>query len=85
MQLETASSSTLFAITAKRKVTWSLYVSRRRESQKSLKQTIKEEENAVVNTAILPSSMANHIPGQGPLVVQLQLEGQSAIHRSFQA
>ena len=31
----------------------------------------------VVNTVILPSSMVNHIPGQGPLVVQLQLEGQS--------
>ena len=39
---------------------------------------MEEEENAVevVNTAILPSSMVNHIPGQGPLVVQLQL-GQS--------
>ena len=51
---------------------------KKKRIQESLKQIMEEEENAVeaVNTAILPSSMVNHIPGQGPPVVQLQLEGQ---------
>ena len=51
---------------------------KKKRSQESLKQITEEEENPyeVVNT-MFPYSVVKHIPSQGPLVVQLQLDGRS--------